>query len=302
MACFHPLSAFQSFRKSDSGKNQIFFSRPRDSAFVPIKLPCGQCVGCRLERSRQWALRCLHESSLHFNNSFVTLTYSDEFLPADGSLNLDHFQRFMKRLRKRFGEGIRFYHCGEYGEKFRRPHYHAIIFGLDFSDKKLWKVNNGQPLYTSDVLSSIWTYGYAVIGSVTFESAAYVARYIMKKVTGPMANDYYTVVDGDTGEVFKLKPEYTTMSRRPGIASGWYDRFKGDCYPSDFIVHRGFKVKPPKYYDRLFEAEFPSDFAKIKRDRKVASKLHLDNQTPDRLLVREEVTHARISKLVRNIE
>ena len=170
---------------------------------------CGQCVGCRLERSRQWAIRCVHESQMHEQNCFITLTYSDEFLPENGSLQLKHFQDFMKRLRFHVGGGIRFFHCGEYGEENGRPHHHAIIFNHDFADKKVWKTNNGVVLYRSKILEELWPYGFATVGCVSFESAAYVARYITKKVNGDMADSHY----------LGREPEYITMSRRPGVIS-----------------------------------------------------------------------------------
>ena len=136
MPCYRPIKGYRSRRlNAETGKRPVVFN-PRDGFYdQPVDLPCGQCIGCRLERSRQWAIRCVHEASLHERNCFITLTYRDECLPTNGSLDLDAFQKFMKRLRRRFGEGVRFFHCGEYGENFGRPHYHAILFNLDFSDK-----------------------------------------------------------------------------------------------------------------------------------------------------------------------
>ena len=219
MACFHPIDAWR------NAKRGITFDHSKAVGFG-LKLPCGQCVGCRLERSRQWAMRCVHEASLYDDNCFITLTYDAEHLPADGSLNKKHFQDFMKRLRSRFVERrIRFYHCGEYGVQYRRPHYHALLFNFDFVDKRLFKEVNGHRLYTSDDLALCWKLGFSSVGAVTFESAAYVARYIMKKVTGDPAEDHYRGVNSETGELTRLLPEYTTMSRRPGIAREWYERF-----------------------------------------------------------------------------
>ena len=244
-----------------NGKRKIVFN-PRDGfSDLPILLPCGQCIGCRLERSRQWAIRCMHEAQLHDENSYITLTYNDKNLPKDGSLNLRHFQLFMKRLRKKTGKKIRFYHCGEYGEKFKRPHYHACLFGYQFPDLRYFKTINGNKLYTSKYLDSVWTnkngetMGFSTIGNVTFESAAYVARYIMKKINGEKAEAHY--VNKETGEI--LKPEYTTMSRRPGgLGAEWLKKYKTDVYPGDFVVVRGKKMKPPKYYDRQYELTYPS--------------------------------------------
>lgn len=148
-----------------------------------LRLPCGQCVGCRLERSRQWALRCVHEASLHDSNLFVTLTYDDEHLPEFNSLYYPDFQKFMKRLRKKFSrENIRFYMCGEYGETTLRPHYHVILFNFDLPDRRLYRrSHSGDHLFTSEILTKIWGKGFCPFGNVTFQSAAYTARYIMKK-------------------------------------------------------------------------------------------------------------------------
>jgi hypothetical protein len=220
MPCYKPLEAWYSKDVNPSGRRGIVFNPSlalqRDD---PINISCGQCIGCRLERSRQWAIRCMHEASLHEENSFITLTFSPEHLVARDnpwSLDVRDWQLFMKRLRKRTGKKIRFYHCGEYGELHKRPHYHACLFGYDFPDKRLWRVVNGQRLYTSYFLQELWPYGFSTIGTVTFESAAYVARYIMKKVSGKNADDYYQWFDDETGEIFDRHPEYTTMSRRPG--------------------------------------------------------------------------------------
>ncbi len=293
MPCFHPLRAWRDRSKA------ITFTH-RDGVGFGFPLPCGQCRGCRLERSRQWAMRCVHEASLFEENCFITLTYSDEFLPSDGSLNKKHFQDFMKRLRSRFvGRRIRFFHAGEYGSKYRRPHYHACLFNFDFSDKKLFKRDNGVSLYTSVVLDSVWKFGFCSVGSLTFESAAYCARYIMKKVTGDLAAEHYLGCDDFTGEVVELLPEYTTMSRRPGIGREWYERFRGDVFPGDDVVLRGRKMRPPRFYDCLYEQENPDDFARIKAERVRASYRAAADSTPERLAVRErcqELEEARFSR------
>lgn len=194
MPCFKPLDAFISKHyHPDTGKRSILFGVPGNvMAFDSVKLPCGQCVGCRLERSRQWALRCMHESKLHDRNCFITLTYDEAHLPPDRGLHYRDFQLFMKRLRKRFGDNIRFYMCGEYGEKVGRPHFHACLFGHDFDDKKLWSTTPAKSkLYRSESLEELWPNGFSSVGDVTFESAAYVARYITKKITGEAAESHY---------------------------------------------------------------------------------------------------------------
>lgn len=231
-------------------------------------LPCGSCVSCRLAYSRSWAIRCMHEASLHDRNCFLTLTYSPAKVPLDHSLHLEHFQDFMKRYRYYFGNGIRFYHSGEYGDKFGRPHYHALIFGHDFEDKKFFKMSGKNKVFVSPRLNEIWGFGYCYIGTVTMQSAGYVARYCMKKVKGDAALEYYcTGVDQDTGEMFFRRPEYSTMSRREAIGKRFYEQFFNDIYPHGFFYVDGKRVLSPKYYDKLFAKDFPDlyDDLKIKR-------------------------------------
>lgn len=289
MACFHPLLAWRGRSPGRSGKVPVVFKQ-EDSCGVSVELPCGQCIGCRLERSRQWAVRCMHEASLWERNAFVTLTYAEDRVPDSGSLVLRDFQLFCKRLRKRAGS-FRFFHCGEYGERLGRPHYHACLFGLDFDDKVLYTERNGVKLYVSPLLGDVWGHGFATVGDVTFESAAYVARYVLKKVTGDGAEDHY----GDKS------PEYVTMSRRPGIGRGWYDRFKSEVYPSDEVISRGHSVRPPRFYDSLFELSEPSVFDVVKRQRIEAAKASFSVGTPS-LRARETVCKARVSLLRRGIE
>ena len=209
----------------------------------------------------------------------------------------------MKRLRKKYGKGIRFFHCGEYGEQNYRPHYHALIFGLDFDDKELYKISpTGERYYTSKSLSELWPYGFAVIGNVTFESAAYVARYVMKKITGENAEEHYKRIDEETGEVYTVNPEYITMSRRPGIGRGWYDKYWTDVYPGDFVVVRGQKMRPPKFYDRILESHQPFEFDYIKHLRKCDAAHRQEDNTRDRLDIREKVKRSQIQQLKRTLE
>lgn len=297
MACYHLIKAWRLAERGSSGKQLITFDASKGVS-IGFSVPCGQCIGCRLERSRQWAMRCVHEASLYEDNCFITLTYSDEFLPWDGSLNMSHFQGFMKRLRARFSDRkIRFFHAGEYGAKYRRPHYHALLFNFDFADKRLYKRVNGMSLYTSEVLDSIWKLGYCSVGTLTFESAAYCARYIMKKVTGAGAQEHYVGCNVVTGELVQLSPEYTTMSRRPGIGREWFDRFVGDVFPGDDVFLRGRSMRPPRYYDCVYELENPEDFARIKAKR--ARSISRSDSTPERLRVREICKKAQLSGLPR---
>lgn len=289
-------------RPNSSGKRSIVFNQAEGFKDLPVDLPCGQCIGCRLERSRQWAVRCVHEASLHEDNCFITLTYAEEHLPEGGSLQKEDFQKFMKRLRKSVDFPVRYFQCGEYGEEYFRPHYHACLFGFDFKDKVLWKVVNDQQYFVSLELQRLWPFGHSTIGAVTFESAAYVARYITKKITGPGKESAYEYCDENTGQVFDRVPEYVTMSRRPGIAAGWFEKFKSDVYPDDFVVMRGRKFRPPKFYKEKFELVSPLDAAKAKAERQVAAELHKDNNTWDRLSVREEIQYLKYDQLKRSYE
>ena len=262
----------------------------------------------------------MHEASLYANNCFITLTYDDDHLPADRSLHYDDFQKFMKRLRKRFkglelGTNpelkepypIRFYMAGEYGENFGRPHFHACIFNFNFSDKTLWKrTPSGSLIYRSKALEELWPFGYSSIGDVNFQSAAYVARYIMKKInvsslTPHDQRDHYETTNFETGEITDRRPEFNKMSLKPGIGFDWYKTYKEDVYPHDYVIVNGKKVKPPKFYDRKFSEDYPLEMEEIRHHRYVdALNRHADN-TPERLAVKEIVANAKLSKLPRSL-
>lgn len=194
----------------------------------------------------------MHEAKMYEENAFVTLTYNDENLPKDGSLNMKHFQDFMKRLRQRLKKPIRYFHCGEYGEKTGRPHYHACLFGVDFPDRKLWRSTGGKKLFTSAKLEDVWSFGYCVIGQVTFDSANYVAGYVTKKL-GDKATR--VIFNKEENKYYPVKSEYGTMSRNPGLGKSFLDTYKEDIYSRHYIIVNGKKVKPPLYYDRIIKEE-----------------------------------------------
>ena len=288
-----------------------FVSRNKAGVEGTLELPCGQCIGCRLERSRQWAMRCLHEASLYDRNAFITLTYDDSHLPPGGSLSYPDFQKFMKRLRRRIGSKVRFYAGGEYGEQGTiRPHFHACLFGYDFPDKVFFKrSSSGDKLYTSKLLESLWPYGISSVGDVTFQSAAYIARYCVAKRTGDAAKSWYACDEfvDEHGEVRNsVTPEFNRMSLKPGIGSRWLEKFKTDVYPRDYVVVNGVKVKPPKYYDVLFEREDPGTFSEIVANRELQmdtliKRDHLE-YWPDRMNVKEQVHLARSNQLLRSLK
>ncbi|WNK13598.1 MAG: replication initiator protein [Microvirus sp.] len=284
MPCYHPLRAF---RLEDGSITFVERGRLDGS----LELPCGQCIGCRLERSRQWAIRCVHEASLHKQNIFLTLTYRDDALPAYGSLSYRHVQLFLKRLRRHIAPmKVRFFCAGEYGEELRRPHYHMCLFGWSPSDP--YPV--AKDLYSSKLLEQLWPHGHASFGEVTFASAGYVARYCLKKINGKDARHHYEAgIDPTTGEVITLEKEFAHMSLKPGIGAGWFKKYSTEVYPFDEIIINGKPVKPPKYYDKLFDKIPFNDLDQVRAQRELdAYNLRSDN-TSERLAVKEQVTTAR---------
>ena len=335
LPCYHPLKAFVLGEKDGKRLLKVTcyevdhlersgegfaccthpaYGRPGDVTEF-IEIPCGKCSGCRLQRSREWANRCMLELEYHKSSYFVTLTYDDfhvpihyyadpetgEALPSMSLVKRD-FQLFMKRLRKKFGEGIRFFASGEYGSQTFRPHYHAIIFGLELDDLVPYKRSaQGFQYFNSASLQEVWPNGFAVVAPVTWETCAYTARYVMKKLTGPEAAFY---------ENFNIVPEFSLMSRKPGIARQYYEDHP-DLYEHEFInistEKGGRKFRPPKYYDKLFDLDCPEESAKLKAVRQKmaaeAQKAKLQKTTLsylDQLAVEERNQLARIKSLKRS--
>lgn len=308
MPCYHPLHGYKSRTVNPlTGKRSVTFRASEGFIDLPVTVSCGQCSGCRKERSRQWAVRCVHEAQLHEDNSFVTLTYDDANLPYGGTLIKKHFQDFMKRVRRRYPKEkhgkIQYFHCGEYGGRGRRPHYHALLFGLSFPDCVLFKKSHdGSSVFTSAILQDLWGLGFTTVGAVSFASAAYVARYVMKKVTGDAAVEHYKSIDPETGEISRLLAEYVTMSLKPAIAKDWYSAFSSDVYPDDFVVIQGKRMKPPKYYDKQLEKADLEAHAELKSGRAAYAATQRENATPERLAVREACHLAKIVTLKRELE
>ena len=315
MSCVKPIEAFR------GANGTVVFNRARSLSKVGFHVPCGQCIGCRLERARQWGLRCLHEAKCWPHNSFVTLTYSDEFLPEFGSLSLRDVQLFMKRLRKRKrasrSNPIRFFLGGEYGEHTLRPHYHAVLFNCAFADKRvLSKKGDGECLYTSSELSDCWSIdgkeiGHCTVGDVTMRSAQYCAKYALKKVTGELAEDHYTVHDAD-GVCYVRRPEFAVMSRRPGIGSDYFARFGNEYIVHDNVVVEGKEVRGTRFYDGRAEVFMGADhsddvllcFCDVcvnKRLRKREALARAGDNTADRLLVKEKLMIAHLERKARRL-
>ena len=289
MTCVNPLVAYQDYDGGITFHRKKGFDEKRQ-----LNLPCGRCVGCKLERSRQWAVRIMNEVQMHKKACFITLTYDNEHLPKNekGHATLRHedYQLFMKRLRKKFsGTTIKFFMCGEYGN-LGRPHYHAILFGVDFNDRQMVGSSpSGFTYDNSQILSNLWGHGFVTVGNVTFESAAYVARYILKKINS--RNFEYMV-----------KPEYIKMSLREAIGKKWILAYKDDVYNQDFILSRGFKAKPPRYYDKVFSKLNPTRWEEVKEKREFDGYSRREDNTPERLAVKEYLITEKLNKFKRNID
>lgn len=221
-------------------------------------LRCGQCMECRLAYSREWAIRITHESAMHSANCFLTLTYDDAHLPAHGQLLKRDLQLFFKRLRKYSGP-FRYVAAGEYGELRRRPHFHVALFGLDFREDRIeyGQAIKGQSLFVSPVVGKAWgmsTFPQGhTIGSLTFESAAYIARYITKRISGKNASPLPLFSDPYTGELVLPNPEFLLCSK--GIGKSWFrEFFMVDVFPhARVITAQGTPAPVPRYYKELLK-------------------------------------------------
>ncbi len=285
MSCNDPLVGWKSKVRNENGKRSIMFNVREGLADMPVSIPCGRCTGCQLGKSRDWAVRCAHEAQMHEANVFITLTYDKQNVPREGeveTLRPRDFVLFMKKLRKEKGSGLRFLQCGEYGD-LGRPHHHCLLFNCDFGDKYIWSRRHYGPVYRSEALEKLWGMGFAEIGEVNFESAGYVARYTMKKI------------GSDFDQFGRARvPSYMTMSRRPGIGAGWYEKFKSDVFPRDQVVIRGGRVvRPPRFYDDRLEKEDPRLRDELQRDR--VRSMPEDIKNGVHRMAREQILRQRVS-------
>lgn len=289
MPCFHQQLAVPMPGKTRHGKTPFkfigkakdFYTRYQSVAGLRF-MPCRQCIGCRLEKSRQWATRLLHETPKHANACFLTLTYDDEHVPVDRSLKKAHLQTFFndfrERVRYHYGEKIKYFACGEYGcddpkacRNWRcsheaRPHYHAALYGpigCDGEDDQRVEVEparSGARQFIHSDFAATWEHGRHRFSELSFESAAYVARYVLKKINGVSAPDHY----GDR------EPEFQLPSK--GLGKGHVEDWLSDIYPADHVVLPGRgSFLPPPYYDRLLEKADPDLYARVKQKRAEAS-------------------------------
>lgn len=310
MPCYRPITAYAPLSQADGGR-YVFDRAKALNPDHPVQIPCSKCNGCKQEIAESWAIRAYHESLMHEQNSFLTLTYEDEKLPDDFSVSLREVQLFMKKLRKQYGNSIRFFAASEYGSKTFRPHYHLLVNGVDFrSDRKLYKNTPQGPLYTSDKLAQIWGKGHCTIGTVTLKSAFYCIQYIFDKKAGDP--NRYVRTHPVTGDIVTCAPEFRTMSCKPGLGFTWFQKYKSSCFPSDFIVIDGRKFPVPRYYQQLLEKEAKSvtrhlpaydltittdEHSELKRRKRSRRRPeHKANSTPERLAVREELHAIKLNR------
>lgn len=236
---------------------------------------------------------------MHEVNSFVTLTYSDQALPLDRSLRPRDAQLWLKRFRKRVGSPIRFFLCGEYGTRTHRPHYHALLFGYWPPDASYWKGSGKGQLFRSEELDETWQHGQVLVGRVSFESAAYVARYCLGKKFSRLSAPEF--VDVDSGELTKLEPEFLRMSRRPGLGRAWLEQYHQDVFPHGAVVMNGVEGKTPRYYDSWFQARDAQAFERLRLERAALAESKFDDESPARRRVKDEVLRAQVGQLKRSL-
>ncbi len=275
MPCYHPIEV-------GIRRKSLYTDRKINDKQV---VPCGSCIGCRAEQSRQWAVRMMHESRMHETSLFVTMTIDDENLNENRELCPRDVSRFIKDLRKTQERRISFFACGEYGEKTGRPHYHALLFGVDFLDRDIGVDSSRPNVWRSQTLDDTWRRGLCEGGNVTMASASYVSGYIRKKVK---KRDYVRA-NPLNGEL--LEPEFARMSLRPALGRRWIERHWGDVYPRDFVVIDGYEAKPPRYYDKWMDKFFPAMMENV-RQKRCDEALELDSYTMN---AKEKTHQARVN-------
>lgn len=295
MTCYRPVTAWKPLEGG-----AISFSEKKNCR--EVKLKCSQCIGCRLELREAWALRCYCEMKSHKHSFFLTPTYDDAHLPLHGSLVPDHLSDFMRALRRKSRLGaLRYFGVGEYGERTHRPHYHALVFGPDIPDlRKVNSIRASEDVFRSELVSEAWPYGDVVIGRASLATARYVAGYVVKKYRGKDSEAHYSRVDDATGEIVSVEPEFSRMSRRPGVGLPWLERWWRDVYATghDSIIVNGKRCAVPRYFrDKLQSLSdvAPSILDDVElREFRRSETASLDS-SPERLAVREACKLAKIA-------
>lgn len=313
MSCRKPIEAYRSVLPDSDGKYSLKFHEPSGGDYQKVELPCRKCMGCRRAQTLQWAVRCTNEASQHEDNMFLNLTFDEQNIPENHSLDPRHWQLFMKRLRKSIApKKIRYFAVGEYGSPsdlrydhlvgntIGRPHYHALIFGHRFPDLiNAGSGNSGEQLFESEICTDLWGQGNVKIGQVNFASAAYVAGYCTKKLSGTPAEAHYVFTDPATGTVHTVKPEFCLSSNRPAIGLGFYQEFIDDYKRNGFQYTSKGKCSIPNYYLRKMEESDPQIWEDIQARKIEFALSNLDDNTEERLAVKEELSIRKSQKFER---
>lgn len=250
-------------------------------------IPCRKCIGCRIDYSRDWANRGYLESKKSPNsNYFVTLTYDDEHLPKkdeittskgitykndgtwNGCLEPKHLKKFIHDIRQHYYrkngyKGIKYLACGEYGTENGRPHYHVILFNcpLDADDFYAPRLIDGEYYHQNKLIEKYWKRGISNVGTATWNTIAYVARYVTKKLYGDNAEDSRA----QKGQI----AEFIRVSN--GIGRDYWEENKEKILQTDSITIRNAKgihqTKPPRYFTRLLKAQNPEVYEELKAKR-----------------------------------
>ena len=283
--CVSPLEGWYAKKRNPkTRKRSVVFDLREGLHDRPVAVPCGRCIECRLQKARSWALRCMHEASFHKFNCWITLTYDDENLPDNGSLSRRDLQLFLKKLRKRHEpERFKFFASGEYGGNTMRPHYHVMLFGLDFADKKRIGTRDNFPVWHSDFLDSVWGKGNTEIGSLTVDSAMYTCKYIVDK------DDR---VDFGAREMPFLQMSRGGRNGR-GIGHSWYKKNQLEMFRDDNVIIKGSEVAIPRYYQSLMAQDDAERLAFLKAKRK--AKIDVNEERSSRQLARKRVMESGIN-------
>lgn len=294
MPCFHPVDGF---RRSDGSFS--FTDLRRDDSVGAMSLPCGRCIGCRADQARDWTVRLVGEGRMHDASQVLTLTYADEHVPLHGSVCWSDVQKFLKRYRKWLSsEGepsISYRGCSEYGERTYRPHYHVVIFGHLFSDRRLiGKAGDGSGQFSSAKADELWGLGHVRIGEFSAASAGYIASYLVKAAPSELERRGFCKLDPETGEIVQLERPRSYGSCRPAIGKRWWERFGAtDVAPHDHCILNAKPVKVPRYYDKLLGREDEALFDQRKFERERRGRERFAESLPQRLEVREHVAKSR---------
>lgn len=306
MVCYTPLRAYPGQHLNrETGKRPMTFSGQKSLIEGTLyTVPCGVCIGCRIDRAEGWAIRALHEAKMHGlepGSAFLTLTFDPDHLPVDNSVRLDVMQKFMKRLRKAVGVRVRFLLCGEYGDRRGRAHYHVLVFGFRFPDRVRYKTTDvGHWLFTSELLSKVWPFGMALVGDVSFQSARYVGGYVTKKIGGELAEAHYTRQSPVDGNWYEVEPEFASMSLKPGLGESWFAKFSGDVFPSDEVIVDYRPHKPPRYYEKLYGEDAMVPIKRARKARIAAGKS--EDRTRERLAARARCKELNLKRFDRAVD